>query len=143
MAMLFRKPIQKTAKAKPHKESIKALLPATAKSVGDKILRVGYRRVHATARQERHKSRLSQGSLDLSEIIGRTRSATVFKTTLNGIKVVIKVCHRSSAKLSANTWRNKVDILIKLHKLDYIGTQISIITLSNITAAVYYQAYKL
>lgn len=137
-AILYGKPTQKKPKAKPRKESIEAPPPATAKSVGDEILRAGHGGVRAAARQEHLESRPPQGSLNLGEIIGKTRSAKVFKTTRNGMEVAIKVCGGSSAKLSANTWRNEVDILVKLRELDHVGTQISIITPSNITAAVYY-----
>jgi len=134
-AILYGKPTQKTTKAKHRKESIEAPPPARAKSVGDEIPRVGHRGVRAAAGQERLESRPPQGDLDLGKIIGKTRCAKVFKTTRNGMEVAIKVCRGSSAKLSANTWRNEVDIL---RKLDHVGTQISIITPSNITAAVYY-----
>ena len=133
-AILFGNPTEKKTKAKPRKEPIKAPPPATAKSVGDEIPRVG--RVCAAAGQERLESRPPQGSLDLGKIIGKTRCAKVFRATLNGMEVAIKVCREPSAKLSANTWRNEVDIL---RKLDHVGTQIFIIiTRSNVTAAVYY-----
>jgi hypothetical protein len=95
--------MQKTTKAKPHKEPIKAPLPATAKSVGEEIPKIGYKGVHTIARQKRLKSRPPQGSLDLGKIIGKTRYAKVFRATLNGIEVAIKVCHKPRVKLSANT----------------------------------------
>ena len=75
--------------------------------------------MRAAARQEYLKSRPPQGDLDLGKIISKTRCAKVFKTIFNGIEVAIKVCRKPSAKLSAITWRNKVDIL---RKLVYIGT---------------------
>jgi len=50
VAILYRKPTQKTTKAKARKESIEALPPAIVKSVGDEILRAGYVGVRARAR---------------------------------------------------------------------------------------------
>jgi len=95
--------MQKTTKAKARKKSIKAPPPAIAKSVGDKILRAGYRGVYARARQKYLKSRPPQGSLNFGEIISKTRYAKVFKTIYNKIEVVIKVCRKSIIKLLANT----------------------------------------
>ena len=57
MAILYRKPTQKKTKAKPRKKSIKAPPPAIVKSIGDEILRAGYRGVRTTAKQEYLKSR--------------------------------------------------------------------------------------
>ena len=115
----------KKTKAKPYKEFKEAPPLAIVKSMGAKIFRVGYRGVYTVAKQERLKLQPPQSFLNFGKIIGKTRCAKVFRATLNnGMEVAIKVCCKPSTKLSANMWRNEVDIL---YKLDYIGTQIFII----------------